>query len=195
MGYTGYMEKICVGPECSKPSRARGMCPAHYGQWRRGKELTVNNNVITPRRSPEEAGRRDDSGNKLCVKCSLWKPEEAYSKNSSTPDGLFSSCKSCVRDRRSMRKYGVTKQAILEEQGGVCAICGSEDVQGKRGHIDHDHKCCPGVNTCGNCVRGVICVSCNHGLGHFSDNPESLRAAALYLERFHQRGTLLTHAW
>lgn len=79
-------------------------------------------------------------------------------------------------------KYGLTPEdfeAMLKNQRGKCAIpeCGAETPGGrsKRWHVDHDHV--TGV------VRGLLCNSCNVGLGFFDDRPELLRAAAAYLER------------
>lgn len=76
--------------------------------------------------------------------------------------------------------YGISEDeftALLEAQGGTCAICGSDEWPGKDNapHVDHDHK--TGV------VRGILCSNCNHGLGKFKDDPKRLRAAAEYLER------------
>jgi hypothetical protein len=31
--------------------------------------------------------------------------------------------------------------------------------------VDHDHSCCPGRQTCGKCVRGLICRQCNTAFG------------------------------
>jgi len=86
---------------------------------------------------------------------------------------------------RNLLRYGVTVEqydALLAAQGGGCAICGSKDPRGRgRFHVDHDHSCCPGQKSCGQCVRGLLCGGCNPGLGAFGDDPERLIAAAAYL--------------
>lgn len=72
--------------------------------------------------------------------------------------------------------------AMLAAQGGVCAICGTNEP-GRFGRfvVDHDHTCCPGDRSCGQCARGLLCWACNVGLGHFADNVDRLTAAASYL--------------
>ena len=78
-----------------------------------------------------------------------------------------------------------TVQALRDAQGGRCAICPSELTTP---HIDHDHSCCPGQRSCGRCVRGLLCASCNHMLGKAQDKPEVLEAAATYLRQFSEGG-------
>ncbi|WP_371872188.1 endonuclease VII domain-containing protein [Phytohabitans houttuyneae] len=78
------------------------------------------------------------------------------------------------------RKYGMTEadyDALLEAQGGLCAICGGPpgDSRGFRPHIDHCHKT--------GRVRGILCNLCNQGLGGLRDDPEILRSAIAYLLR------------
>jgi hypothetical protein len=80
------------------------------------------------------------------------------------------------------RNFGLTaadRDAILEAQGGVCAICGSGDPDGREWSIDHSHSCCPGQNTCGNCVRGVVHGSCNLQLGRYEAG-QPMAAAEMY---------------
>jgi hypothetical protein len=82
--------------------------------------------------------------------------------------------------RLSMEAY----EALLDAQGGACAICKVDtptDVRTSRFHVDHDHACCPGTRSCGKCVRGLLCHACNTALGNFQDDPERLRAALAYL--------------
>jgi hypothetical protein len=72
------------------------------------------------------------------------------------------------------RIYGLTREqyeAKLAEQDGRCGIC--KEVLSKP-CIDHEH----GTKT----ARGLLCERCNFGLGHFRDDPEMLRNAAIYLE-------------
>lgn len=84
------------------------------------------------------------------------------------------------------RTHGITHEqfdAILASQGGGCAICGASqgDARGRRLHVDHDHDCCPGKTSCGNCVRGLLCNGCNTGIGLLGDDPARLASAVRYL--------------
>ena len=78
------------------------------------------------------------------------------------------------------RNYGVPLgwfESQLKRQNGACAICGTTEPQGKKPWaIDHCHDT--------KVVRKILCCKCNLMLGHAKDNPETLRAAAEYLETF-----------
>lgn len=83
------------------------------------------------------------------------------------------------RQRRAdlKNRYGITVEeyeALAVAQGNACAICRVDSPgRGGRWHIDHDHATGK--------VRGLLCLSCNVGLGHFRDDPALLRAAADYV--------------
>lgn len=83
-------------------------------------------------------------------------------------------------------RYGITFEqydAMLNAQNGGCAICG--DVPKLKSlHIDHDHSCCPGKRSCGKCIRGLLCGSCNWGIAYLKDSPLILRQAENYLSKF-----------
>lgn len=73
---------------------------------------------------------------------------------------------------------------MLDAQRGVCAICGKPQIKGKALAVDHDHRCCVGVKTCGACTRGLLCNPCNSLLAHAKDDKEILASAIRYLERY-----------
>lgn len=72
-----------------------------------------------------------------------------------------------------LKRYGLSVEdfkRMYDQQEGGCAICGREL---DRIDIDHDHLI--------GHVRGLLCHSCNIGLGAFKDNPAILSKAIQYL--------------
>ena len=77
------------------------------------------------------------------------------------------------------RNYNMTPEdydLMLERQNGCCKICGTSDPQtrSKRFCIDHCHST--------GAVRGLLCNSCNLGLGAFKDDAGNLEKAIAYLD-------------
>lgn len=81
------------------------------------------------------------------------------------------------------RYYGLSGEeygAMLAAQQGLCSICGKPETVMFNGtpkvmHVDHDHAT--------GRIRDLLCGSCNGMLGLAKDSPETLRAAAAYIER------------
>lgn len=92
-------------------------------------------------------------------------------------------CKKYVGINSNLKKKNLTIEAYSElekSQNGVCKICGNKDY--KRLSVDHDHSCCPGEKTCGNCTRGLLCSRCNKALGAVEDSVELLQKMIAYLK-------------
>lgn len=162
----------CPFPMCSTHKK-------HYNDF--GKLLPLRGV-----RSKILATTRDAEGHKHCNRCRQWLPEDQFGPYKSQPDGLTNRCRNCLKDVALERLYGITRQQYDEMarvQGNACAICRTPADDTKRMHVDHDHACCPGVKTCGNCLRGLVCNNCNAGLGFFRDSESLLYAASAYLTR------------
>jgi hypothetical protein len=87
------------------------------------------------------------------------------------------------RDAYYRRTFGISADefdALLEGQGGGCAICGTRPKRVASLHLDHCHET--------GAIRGILCLSCNQALGHFRDDPALLEAAADYLRQGVTRG-------
>lgn len=81
------------------------------------------------------------------------------------------------RNRKTLaflKPYRPHYDRLLEEQGGVCAICGRPPSAKRRFDMDHCHK--------GLYLRGLLCPRCNRALPSWM-TPQWLRAAADYVEK------------
>jgi Recombination endonuclease VII. len=96
-----------------------------------------------------------------------------------------------MRAKHLLENYGLTLDdydRMYTEQDGRCRSCRKDkSVASPRSRsqrwmvVDHDHRCCAGKQSCGKCVRGLLCQHCNRGSGFFGDDPDALERHAAYL--------------
>lgn len=138
--------------------------------------------------------------NNNCVECAkLWQKDgdnhrlvmQRYKKKHPTKDKeYYLKNKQKIKDQakrwretnkihRQCSRFGISieyYQKLLQIQDHKCAICHTTNPRGRGNwHIDHCHKT--------HKVRGLLCTTCNTGLGHFKDDPDIIRLALAYLLR------------
>jgi hypothetical protein len=126
---------------------------------------------------------------KRCPRCEKTYPLEGFAINRTRSRGIGTYCLDChnavvrantVKNHGSTRgkhlkaRYGLTPDDVavmVAEQDGKCAICRDRAAE----HVDHDHRTGE--------VRGILCFTCNVGLGNFRDDPDLMLKAHRYLTR------------
>lgn len=128
----------------------------------------------------------------VCNRCSVDLDDTNWYPSAAKRRWLI--CKSCAKNRLNeylrknpeivhnqnrRSKYGIEFSdytEMLEKQNFTCAICSRfERYKGRKNlAVDHCHKTGK--------VRGLLCSSCNKGLGLFEDNLEFIKNAEKYLE-------------
>lgn len=145
---------------CSKIVKAKGLCKKHYDAQRRSDPI-----VLQKQKEVRAAY--------------LLKNKEKHSKE--YKEWYAGKGREYDRNRGLIFRYGIdieTYNKILKNQDFKCAICkvATPDDDNYHFQVDHCHKT--------NEIRGLLCGSCNKMLGLSKDSASSLRAGALYLERF-----------
>ena len=126
-----------------------------------------------------------------CRRCGEWKALSEFPEDASPGRVVQRECYPCkakaqrewnAEHPESVRKTilkrkGITPEdydKMLAEQDGRCAICRTDKPRSGRAFaVDHNHRTGKG--------RGLLCESCNRGIGYLGDDPARLDAAAAYL--------------
>jgi len=101
---------------------------------------------------------------KKCKRCGEAKTLDLFPKSAASKDGHGSYCRLCMNAYARQYRYGITREqyeTMMDNQNHSCAVCKEPFTDTMRPYVDHDHNCCPGSKTCGNCVRGILCSGCN----------------------------------
>lgn len=130
------------------------------------KELSIENFYKVKPVKPTHSWRYSAE----CRGCRRVRSNQHYSDNTSRHNATV---RLWYKEHGRFKKYGLTAEtyaAMLERQGGCCALC-KNDKPGGKGiwHIDHIGGTNNRVfNQCGaEGVRGLLCHRCNVSLGHY----------------------------
>jgi len=117
------------------------------------------------------------SNTQFCKKCNTDKPLTKFHHDKRTTNKRRTTCNDCRNlHKRVTNISSGHRKDLLEEQNNSCAICGINAGElNKKLSVDHNHET--------NQVRGLLCNSCNLGLGQFKDSVVFLSYAIEYLER------------
>ncbi len=88
------------------------------------------------------------------------------------------------REYRLQLNYGISREQFEELAKDGCAVCGTKENL----CVDHDHACCPGKVTCGECIRGILCNRHNMAEGWLNGNADEAIALAAYMMTFEKAG-------
>jgi Recombination endonuclease VII len=121
----------------------------------------------------------------LCKNCYAKPRRDALREKNKIEGKVYPSHTPEERRKSSLKYLGWSPELfdkVWKEQEGKCAICSKnmnlELVQnGARACADHVHIDPPKP-------RGILCTNCNAMIGQGQDNPETMTAAAAYLEKF-----------
>ncbi len=120
-------------------------------------------------------GMKAGKKNTRCKECfnkyyhEYWKNTEAYTKHRENIQAKRDADPVAYR----ASKYNLTKEellALIARHDGMCWLCKNK----KATAIDHCHI--------SKKVRGMLCNSCNTGLGKLGDSVDSLRKAIEYIQ-------------
>lgn len=178
----------CTINGCEKNEKSRGLCNTHY--YRMDVYGSTDEPVRKPRVKKHPPGMiciieecsRQAVHNYMCgthygkakyhgdPHFSQWPPPEITCSERDCENRVYKVAR-CFNHHRAITI------ALRSAQQDRCAICNlhKNDAMKKQLSLDHDHVT--------NIIRGLLCHSCNVGLGNFKDSVIFLNSAITYLTK------------
>jgi hypothetical protein len=125
-----------------------------------------------------------------CSLCESELPITEFDRSQNDGYRKVGRCKTCTSYAKAASRYNVSAdelRAMEARQDNRCAICRCVETKPWRMSLDHDHSCCPSKSSCGECVRELLCDSCNRMIGPAHDDVSLLLSAVAYLELWSTR--------
>ena len=148
-GSYDYLPKTELLTHCTKCGKELVKEKPTEGQARRGHSNICTGCHSYFRRNGTYDRPKDihaDENGKTCKSCNEYRLLSEYTNGNKT----LAICRTC----RKLKNYG-KDFAWYKIQVKECSICGIKEEDSGRLSVDHNHKCCPGVGSCGECVRAV----------------------------------------
>lgn len=138
---------------------------------------------------------------KICRVCGKEKNIDLFAKGKKNKDGYRNECKECSaayyrdyykkypdrykeksKNQKHHKRHGLSDDQydfLINLHGGMCHLCLTKEAS----RIDHDHSCCNKNRSCGKCVRGVLCNSCNTAIGLLKEDAQTINRIEEYISR------------
>lgn len=171
--------RICSTENCANLVSSRGLCKRCYGKAYRNGTLPPQKPKGVHRLSDIDIEKRTG----ICAACGPVRVklssgggghECTVGRNEQKRRRYNGPKRHIHQATRVKYKYGIPEEEyfnLVESSDGRCELCDKlTDLV-----VDHCHA--------NQQVRGLLCHSCNVGLGWMRDNPTTLRKAAEYIEK------------
>lgn len=171
-------------PNCIHKGRkikARGLCGSCYNEQLASGEIEKISSGICP--LCEQNPRHISKSGKLAAYCKicLYRADRKW-KHEHREQWSFLQWKA-----RLKRLFGLspeTFEIMWAKQKGLCGICSNQLIKPLSTSGQEPNKACIDHNHTTNAVRELLCNPCNTSIGAMHENPELLRLAANYLEKY-----------
>lgn len=199
----------CSVVDCERKPQSRGLCSTHYGYGLKTGEVPRLNHRLTDLDPDARSANCSSCGvtRIVVVKGGTFRCivgfQSSRAKRVAIATGHYvepppavvtaigtqgmEPVRQASRVNKLKSKYGITLDdydAMVAHQRGRCAIC--ETVPANGLVIDHNHDTGE--------VRGLLCGSCNTGIGHLGDDPSRLVTASIYLLAKSHEGSAKSYA-